>query len=99
MRRQFFRPAPRSIWTVVSFAPQNFPLSEVEQSVNKLRQSCERLGEHPYRFLLRNLTLLLGMGKPSIGPRLFSMLIITGIDIAGGRAASAAGGVERVRVS
>jgi hypothetical protein len=45
MRQQFFRPAPRSVWTVVSFAPQNFPLSEVEQSVNKLRQSCQKLGE------------------------------------------------------
>jgi hypothetical protein len=45
MRRQFFRPAPRSIWAVVSFAPQNFPLSDVEQSVSRLRQSCQNLGE------------------------------------------------------
>ena len=46
MRRQFFRPAPRSLWAVVSFAPQSFPLSEVEQSVGRLKQSCEKLGEH-----------------------------------------------------
>jgi eukaryotic translation initiation factor 2C len=63
VRRQFFRPAPRSLWTVVSFAPQNFPLSEVEQSVGRLKQACERLG--------------------------------MAIEICGGRAASAAGGVER----
>ncbi|KAH9983910.1 Piwi domain-containing protein [Russula compacta] len=43
VRRQFFRPAPRSLWTVVSFAPQNFPLSDVEHSVNRLKQCCERL--------------------------------------------------------
>ncbi|KAN0105332.1 Piwi domain containing protein [Russula decolorans] len=61
MRRQFFRPAPRSIWAVVSFAPQNFPLSDVEQSVSRLRQSCQNLD----------------------------------VEIAGGRAASAAGGVDR----
>jgi hypothetical protein len=67
MRRQFFRPAPRSVWTVVSFAPQNFPLSDVEQSVNRLKQSCQKLGEHPYRFLLQSLTLLLGMGKLATG--------------------------------
>jgi hypothetical protein len=67
MRREFFRPAPRSVWTVVSFAPQNFPLSDVEQSVNKLRDCCQRLGEHPYRFLLQSLTLLPGMGKPATG--------------------------------
>lgn len=77
MRRQFFRPAPRSIWTVVSFAPQIFPLSEVEQSVNKLKQSCERLGEHPYRFRSLTLTLLLGMRKPLTCPRLFSKLTIS----------------------
>jgi len=63
VRRQFFRPAPRSLWTVVSFAPQNFPLSDVEQSVNRLKQCCEKLG--------------------------------MAVEIAGGRAASAAGGVER----
>ncbi|KAI9449778.1 Piwi-domain-containing protein [Russula earlei] len=63
VRRQFFRPAPRCLWTVVSFAPQYFPLSSVEQSVGLLRQCCEKLG--------------------------MSLLVV------GGRAASAAGGVER----
>ncbi|KAI0292287.1 Piwi domain-containing protein [Russula brevipes] len=63
VRRQFFRPAPRSLWAVVSFAPQNFPLSDVEQTANRLRQCCERLG--------------------------------IASEFAGGRAASAAGGVER----
>jgi hypothetical protein len=46
VRRLFFRSAPRSLWAVVSFAPQNFPLSAVEQSVNRLKQCCERLGEY-----------------------------------------------------
>jgi Argonaute linker 2 domain len=45
MRRQFFRPAPRSLWTVVSFAPQNFSLADVERSVMRLKQCCERLGK------------------------------------------------------
>lgn len=67
MRRQFFRPASRSVWTVVSFAPQNFPLSDVEQSVNRLKQSCQKLGEYLYRFVSQSLTLLPGMGKPVTG--------------------------------
>jgi hypothetical protein len=74
MRRRFFRPAPRSLWTVVSFAPQNFPLSDVEQSVNRLKGACERLGEHLSPLRSQNLTSLLGMGKPATGLRLFSKL-------------------------
>lgn len=69
VRRQFFRPAPRSLWTVVSFAPQNFPLSEVEQSVGRLKQACERLGEHLFPFRSLSLTSLLGMGKSATGLR------------------------------
>ncbi|KAI0305799.1 Piwi domain-containing protein, partial [Multifurca ochricompacta] len=45
LRRQFFRPAPPSLWAVVSFAPQNFPLSAVEQSVSRLKLCCEKLGK------------------------------------------------------
>ncbi|KAH9167484.1 Piwi-domain-containing protein [Lactarius sanguifluus] len=44
VRRQFFKPAHRSLWTVVSFATQSFPLGDVEQSVMRLKQCCERLG-------------------------------------------------------
>ncbi|KAH9074742.1 ribonuclease H-like domain-containing protein [Lactarius deliciosus] len=44
VRRQFFKPAPRSLWTVVSFATQSFPLGDVEQSVMRLKQCCEKLG-------------------------------------------------------
>ncbi|KAF8273084.1 Piwi-domain-containing protein [Lactarius quietus] len=43
VRRRFFKPAPKCLWTVVSFAPQNFPLGNVEQSVGRLKQCCERL--------------------------------------------------------
>jgi hypothetical protein len=45
VRRHFFKPAPHSLWTVVSFATQNLPLGDVEQSVMRLKQCCERLGE------------------------------------------------------
>ncbi|KAH9066792.1 Piwi-domain-containing protein [Lactarius vividus] len=44
VRRQFYRPAPRSLWAVVSFATQSFPLGDVERSVTRLKQCCERLG-------------------------------------------------------
>ncbi|KAN0130852.1 Piwi domain containing protein [Lactarius tabidus] len=57
VRKLFHKPAPKSLWTVVSFATQGFPLENVQQSVGRLQQCCQRL--------------------------------------VGGRAASAAGGVER----
>jgi hypothetical protein len=46
MRRKFVSPAACSYWTVVSFAPQNFPLADVERSVMRLKQCCENLGKH-----------------------------------------------------
>ncbi|KAH9965047.1 Piwi domain-containing protein [Lactifluus volemus] len=43
MRRKFVSPAACSYWSVVSFAPQNFPLADVERSVMRLKQCCENL--------------------------------------------------------
>lgn len=63
VRKIFHKPASKSLWTVVSFATQGFPLDNVQRSVEKLQQCCQRLG--------------------------------MAADVIGGRAASAAGGVER----
>ncbi|KAI0272588.1 Piwi domain-containing protein [Gloeopeniophorella convolvens] len=43
VRRRFFKPAERSVWAVVSFAPSNFPMQEVVQRTDRLMQCCDLL--------------------------------------------------------